>query len=149
MQYGTDPNGSNVIHPIGFKFSKILITNHSGKSYDIKNICTDIEINESLYGLSTNCTITVVDGANFLEFHGISGNEKVSIHFHRNVPDSGKGSSGKKTQEFEATYFVAAIPEYSRPKTDVQVYKLQCVSELVFLGQSRRIARTVRADWQR
>jgi len=139
-------NGTNKsITPSGFKFAAINITNFKGEKLDITDLVDEVTINESLFNISTVCDIVVIDSANFFEFHRISGNEKVQIIFTRSIPDASTGRSGSRdVQEFELEYVVASIPSYSRPKTSVQVYTLQCITEAAYLSQSIRISRAVK-----
>lgn len=145
MRTGTGTNNSNVRTPHGFSFSEITITNYAGEQLDIASLVKDVVINESLLAQSLVMEMTIVDSSNLFEFHKISGNEKVLMKFIRTVPREGSAdpSISKDVQEFVLDLRVSDIPIFTRPKPNVQVYRIQCISEHAYVGTGTRISKSV------
>ena len=134
---GENENTAESGFPSAFRIGSVVLTNAYGKSADIKAFVTQVTITESIYSYALIATISIRDTINLFEEYRISGQERISITFHKRD----KGS--KESKKITKTFYVSEVPTFGKLKDAVQAYQLTCVSEHAFYNHLVSISRTV------
>jgi hypothetical protein len=130
------PNTHEALTPTAYDLSEVILTLHTGDTYDITTMVDQITVTESIYRMSLICSIRLYDANNFFEDKEISGQEKIDITWHRSQPES------FDEDIIEKTFYVADIPVFSRVQDHSQVYQFDCISKHAFLNNLKLISRS-------
>lgn len=124
---GYDP--TNIINPGSFKME--IAINSTGGPVDISDIVTEVRVYESIFQNALIAEIDIADGVNLLENYNLTGNEIIVTKLEV------KGYTGE--DGLRHMWYVLDMPLFGRPKPDVQVYTIRCVSPF---GVASKVLRT-------
>lgn len=121
------------ITPSAFKFRTIKILRGDAANLSIENavditaIVQRVRVSESLYSIGLNISLDIVDGTNLLYNNGLTGNEYVYIEYE--TVNRGGQDPFIKSQWL----YTAGFSFYGKPKPDIQVYTVDCISATPYL----------------
>ena len=125
-------------NPEAFNLVRATFTHHDAFDVDIKGLIQKIEIFEDINKPFLEVIVFCRDATNFLELAHINGHEDLFIKVQREA--GGEQRSSKET--FELVLKVAEVFNYIRQEPGVQFYKLRCVSEHLYMNQSKVLRRS-------
>ena len=128
------------LKPSGITTEYIKLVKHDGEEIDIQYLVAEYDIIESMSNMSLVCNISINDAINLMEDFQLSGNEKILIKIRRYEPDIKK----EVIREFE--FYVVSYPLFSKPNTNVQVYRIKCASKHLFMNTLKTISRNVKGN---
>ncbi len=125
-------------NPEAFNLVRATLTHHDEFDVDIKGLIQKIDIFEDINKPFLEVIVFIKDSTNFLELTHINGHEDVFIKIQREA--GGEVRNSKET--FELVLKVAEVFNYIREEPGVQYYKLRCVSEHLYMNQTKVLRRS-------
>lgn len=118
--------------PSAYKMS-IKLYDANGNEREITNLVSNVTITESIFQQALMAEFSITDGVNMMEYNNITGNEKISVVLRKQMKE------GEEAVDLQSDWYILDIPLYGRPKPDVQVYKIRCISPLGYITQLKRV----------
>ena len=113
------PNG--YFTPVG------LYSENGAKSLELRDIVSNIIINESLTSSTLDITLDILDGNNILEDLRIEGDEYITIQFNK------KTKEGKRAYKIRC--IISDIVNFKRARPGMQTYQILCVGEHSYINE--------------
>ena len=130
---GINPSDGTSVTPESYKIG-VTIYSINGKERDITQLVTTVTIHESIYQQALLADIDIADAAALMEDLNITGNEKISIILSKQM------DKNSEVVDLQSDWYVLDMPLFARPKPDVQVYRIRCVSPLGLVSKFRRVS---------
>jgi len=135
-QIGIHITDGTTITPESYRLT-INIYSANGKERDITQLVTSMVIYESIFQQSLIAEFEIADAVALFEDLNITGNEKISSIITKQMDKSSPPIS------IQTDWYVLDIPLFSRPKPDIQAYKIRCITPLGLVSKFRRISHVV------
>ena len=129
------PGTSKAALPSAYKMKAIDIRNHRGEIRDIQNICTKLQLTESLFSPTILMKLSIKDSNNFIEEFQIIGQETIRIRIAYQLQDSGI------ERELDLEFFITEYPNYGRIDQHTQAYTLRGISPQSYISNLKQMSR--------
>lgn len=124
----TSEGGDPSSHKLGIK-----IFSSNGKERDITALVSKVIVTESIYQQALMAEFDITDGINMMEDLNITGNEKITMVLRKQIKE------GEEAADLQSDWYILDIPLYGRPKPDIQVYKIRCISTFGFISKLKKV----------
>ena len=122
---GLDRTSLNrVLAPNGYVIESITLESHFKKKIEITQIVQNITILQSIYRISVELEIIIVDNNNYFRELELCGQEKITLVFSKKE----NLKKDKKPQSVTKEFFVYEFPFLTKTSENTQVFKLRCSS---------------------
>ena len=132
-QVGIHPTDGTTISPESYQLN-VMIYSADGKERDITGLVTSMTVYESIFQQSLIAEFDIADGISLFEDLNITGNEKISTVITKQM------DKATPPEEIQNDWYVLDIPLFTRPKPDIQAYKIRGVTPLGLVSKFRRIS---------
>lgn len=125
--------GNAEVSPGSYTLSSVALTTTDGTVIEIKELCTEIIITESIYTSSIDAEIVIIDGVNLFESAKLNGDEKIEILVKRQELDT------KDSEKHQHIFYISEIINFARKKNGSSSYVFRCVSKHAYVNNSKTI----------
>ena len=125
--------GTAGVTPGSYILQSCNITASDETVLDIKELIVEIIITESIYTVSLDCELIILDGVNLFEEMKLNGDEKIEIHIKRTELDT------KNTEMHKHTFYVSEVLNFSRNKNGSSSYNIRGVSKHAYISSSKTL----------
>lgn len=125
--------GNAGVSPGSYTLASVVLTASNGVAIDIRELCTEIVITESIYTSSIDAEIVIIDGVNLFEQAKLNGDEKVEILVKRQELDT------KDSEKHQHTFYISEIINFARKKNGSSSYVFRCVSKHAYVNNSKTL----------
>jgi len=127
------------VTPDAVILQKVELFNHKGLVKDIKDLVSDITIQESLYLPALICEVTINESVNLFEDLKIIGQERIVIEFQK------KPLGANDFQIFTFTFIVTEYPAFVKSLNQTsQAYSLRATTPFAYMSRFKKISREYR-----
>jgi len=144
MSRSAKTTGGAAITPASYELVSVKLTMNDDTSIEIKNLVSDVVINESIFKSSIEVDLKIVDGFDLFQKSHLAGGEKIQIKIMRR--DNTSSSYGSSKNKFDITCYVAKIYDHTKPSPGIQFYRIICLSEHAFISNMKTISRSFNSN---
>lgn len=125
--------GTAGVTPGSYILESCNITASDETVFDIKQLIVEIIITESIYTVSLDCELIILDGVNLFEEIKLNGDEKIELHVKRTELDT------KNTEHHKHTFYISEVLNFARNKNGSASYSIRGVSKHAYISNTKTL----------